>query len=109
LTGGQAADVSQGGALIEGLSSDAVIADKGYDSDALVSKAESAGAEAVIPPRSNRKESRVVDWYLYKERNHVERFMNRVKHYRRVATRYDKTARNYLTFVHVAAIMLLLR
>lgn len=109
LTGGQAADITQGEALIEDLPTDAVIADKGYDSDALVSRVESGGAEAVIPPRSNRKAPRTIDGHLYKHRNVVERFMNLIKHCRRVATRYEKTARNFLGFVHVAASMVLLR
>jgi len=62
----------------------------------------------VIPPRRNRKEKREIDQNLYKDRNKIERFFNRIKHYRRVATRYDKTARNYLAFVHVASIVTLL-
>jgi transposase len=85
-----------------------VIADKGYDSDKLVATIEAAGAVAVIPPRSNRKEPRDYDRHLYKARNLVERFINRVKQCRRVATRYDKTARNYLAFWQLASIMVLL-
>ena len=79
MTGGQAADISQGGALIEGLSTDAVIADKGYDSDALVSKVESIRPEAVIPPRTNRKDPREIDGHLHRQRNLVERFIDRIK------------------------------
>ena len=109
LTPGQQADVTQAEALLEGYQPDAVLADKGYDSDALVKTIEAKGAKAVIPPKSNRKEPREYDKHLYKERNLVERFMNRIKHYRRVATRYEKTARNFLGFVHVAAIMALLQ
>lgn len=58
---------------------EAVIADKGYDSDGLVATIEAAGAEAIIPPRSNRKTQRTVDWHRYKARNLVERFFNRLK------------------------------
>ena len=83
----------------------AVLADKGYDSAALVAKIEAMGAEAVIPSRKNRKRPRVHDGELYKERNRVERFFGRIKHYRRVATRYEKAARNYESFLHVACIM----
>jgi transposase len=107
-TAGQVADVTQAEALIDDLAVAHVIADKGYDSAKLVESIEAAGAEAVIPPRSNRKQLRGYDRHLYKERNLVERFINRVKHCRRVATRYDKTARNYLAFWQLASIMVLL-
>ncbi len=83
----------------------AVIADKGYDCDALLTFIHSKGAEAVIPSRRNRKEKRQIDDNLYKDRNKIERFFNRMKHFRRIATRYEKTARNYLAFVHLAALM----
>ena len=108
VTAGQAADVTQAEALMKGLAVEHVIADKGYDSDDLVEAIAAAGAEAVIPPRSNRREPRDYDRHLYKERNLVERFINRVKQCRRVATRYDKTARNYLAFWQLASIMVLL-
>jgi transposase len=74
----------------------------------LVGAIESGGAKAVIPPRSNRKTPREYDEHLYKERNLVERFLNKAKHCRRVATRYEKTARNYLSFWYLASIMILL-
>ena len=108
LTGGQEADINQGVALIEGHDADAVIADKGYDGDDFVEAIEAGGAVAVIPPKKNRVFKREYDKNLYKERNLAERFINRIKHYRRVATRYEKTARNFLGFVHLAAIMVLL-
>lgn len=72
-----------------------IIADKGYDSDAFVLIITDTGAQAVIPPRSNRKEQRFYDAELYKERNLVERFFQKAKHYRRIATRYERLARNY--------------
>ena len=75
----------------------------------LIDYIKSRGAEAVIPPRSNLKEQREYDRHLYKERNLVERFINRIKQFRRVATRYEKTARNFLAFVQVAAITVLLQ
>ncbi len=109
LTPGQKADVTQGEALIEGHDADAVIADKGYDSDPLVRRIEAQGAEAVIPPKTNRKVLRAYNKHLYKERNKVERFIHLLKQCRRVATRYDKTDPNYLGFVYVAAVMILLR
>ncbi len=109
LTAGQEADVTQAEALIEGHEAGAVIADKAFDSDAVVAAAKRQGAEAVIPPKKNRKVPRVYDEHLYKERKKVEWFINLIKQYRRVATRYEKTARNFLGFVHVASIMILLR
>ena len=108
LTGGQEADINQGPALIEGHDAKAVIADKGYDGDDFVATIEARGAEAVIPPKKNRIFKREYDKHTYKERNLAERFINRIKQFRRVATRYEKTARNFLGFVHVAAIMVLL-
>jgi transposase len=107
-TAGQVADVTQAEALVSGIAAEHVIADKGYDSSDLVEAIEAGGAEAVIPSRSNRKEPREYDEHLYKERNLVERFLNKVKHCRRVATRYEKTARNYLAFWQLASIMVLL-
>ena len=94
--------------MVAGLEVEPVIADQGYDSDQLVEVIEAEGAEAVIPPRSNRKRKRDYDRHLSKERNLVERFINRVKQCRRIATRYEKTARNYLAFWQLASIMVLL-
>lgn len=108
VTPGQQAEVTQAPALLAGYAPEAVIADKGYDSDALVGRIAVGGAEVVIPPRRNRKAQRAYDRNLYADRNKVERLFNRLKQYRRVATRYDKTARNYLAFVEVGAIVTLL-
>lgn len=95
--------------LLAGFPPAVVIADKAYDSKALVERIAARGAEAVIPPRSNRKEQREYDRDRYKDRNLGERFWHKLKQYRRVATRYEKTAQNFLAFVHVASIMILLR
>ena len=81
----------------------AVLADKGYDADAFVDQIEALGAEAVIPSRKNRTQVREHDAELYKDRHKVECFFGRIKHYRRVATRYEKTARNYLALLHLAS------
>jgi len=102
LTGGQEADITQGAALIEAIPTGAVIADKGYDSDQLIECIEAAGAQAIIPPRKNRTTQRPVDWHRYKARNLVERFFNRLKQFRRLATRYDKLARRFNAFLHLA-------
>ena len=109
LTPGQAADVTQAETLIEGVPFEVVIADRGYDSQAVVGVIERGGGEAVIPSRKNRKVQRAYDRERYRDRNLVERFWAKMKHYRRVATRYEKTARNFLAMIHVASIMLLLR
>ncbi len=109
LTPGQKGDVTQAEPLLKGYSPAAVTADKTYDSDSLVKTVETKGAEAVIPPKANRKQPRDFDRYLYKVRNLVERFINRIKQYRRVATRYEKTGRNFLAFIPVASVMVLLQ
>ena len=109
LTGGQVADVTQAEPLIDAHEADAYILDKAYDSDGVVRAAQRRGGEAVIPSKKNRKVARDYDKHLSKERKKVEWFINLLKQYRRVATRYEKTARNFLGFVHVASIMILLR
>ena len=108
LTGGEEADINQGEALIEGHDAKPMTADKSYGGDKFVAAIEATGAVAVIPPNKNRIVKRGYDKHLYKERDLAERFINRIKQHRRVATRYEKTARNFLGFVHVAAIMALL-
>jgi putative transposase len=100
---GQEHDVTRAEELLASHEPEFVIADKGYDSDDLIEVISEHGAKAVIPPRSNRNEKRRYSKRRYKQRNLVERFINRLKHYRRIATRYEKTARNYLTFVNFAA------
>jgi len=109
LTAGQEADVTQAEPLIDEHEAGAYILDKAYDSDAVVAAARRRGAQAVIPSKKNRKVPREYDKHLYKERKKVEWFFSLLKQYRRVATRYEKTARNFLGFVHVASIIVLLR
>lgn len=101
LTAGQVADIKEAEALIEGFQTQAVIGDKGYDADALVARIEASGAQAVIPPRKNRTQQRSYDHDLYKTRNLVERFFNRLKQFRRIATRYEKLARNFASMVNL--------
>jgi transposase len=102
ITEGQVADITCAQELVEGLRAEAIIADKGYDADAFVQSIRASRAKAVIPPRSHRKARRRYDRALYRQRNLVERFFNRIKHFRRVATRYDKLAHSYLIFVSIA-------
>jgi transposase len=109
LSPGQDADVTHAPKLLGDLKPEAVLGDKGYDSDGLVAQIETRGATVVIPARANRKEPREYDQVLYKERNKVERFIGLLKQCRRVATRYEKTARNFLGMVTLAAITIWLR
>lgn len=102
LSAGQVADIECAAQTIKDLPAQAVIADKGYDADHFIAKIEAAGAQAVIPPRSNRIAQRDFDRHLYRERNLIERFFARIKHFRRIATRYDKLASSFLSFVHLA-------
>ena len=117
MTPGPRHDITQAEALLKQCSLtpeqraeiEAVLADKGYDSDAFIEMIAVLEAEAVIPSRKGRKAPRDYDVELYKARNLVERFFNRIKHYRRVATRYEKSVQNYVSFLHVASIMVWLR
>ncbi len=110
LSAGQRSDISQADVWGFGLSFDVLIADKGYDSDKFIENVKrDQGAEIVIQPRKNRREPREVDLEKYRERNAVDRLFNRVKPFRPGATRYDKTAQNYLAFWHLACVHLLLR
>jgi transposase len=108
LTGANAADSPHLPALVAGVSTRAVVADKGYDADVNRAAVTAAGAEPCIPPRKNRTAPVPYDRHLYRERNAIERFFGRVKQYRRVATRYDKKAQNFLGFVWVATLGILL-
>lgn len=103
LTAGQKSEYTQADALIEGFDAQYVLADKGYDSDVFVTTIESHPAIPVIPPRSNRTVLRDYDQHVYKERNLVERFFQKMKHYRRIATRFERLARNYLAMISLVA------
>jgi transposase len=94
-------DVKEAQALIQDLEVCALIADKGYDSDSLIEHLQVRRIKPVIPPRANRKSKRDCDFALYAERNLVERFFNIIKHFRGIATRYEKTARNFLAGLHL--------
>ena len=106
LTAGQASEYGQANTLIEGFSADYVLADKGYDSNAFVRAIYDTGATPVIPSRRNRKQPREYDRELYKERNIVERLFQKLKQFRRIATRYERLGRNYLGMLHIAASMI---
>lgn len=109
-TGANESDTAQAEALSAGHEPEAVVADRGFDKQALVHEIESRGAAAaVIPTQRGREEQRAVGRHLYRERNVCERFWSRAKQYRRVAMRYEKKAANFLAFVKVAAIMVMLK
>ena len=101
LTGGHVHDVTQAQVLTQEIEPAALLADKGYDSDGFLEHLEVRCIKPVIPPRANRKTPRECDFALYCERNLVERFFNNIKHFRAIATRYEKTARNFLAGVHL--------
>ncbi len=106
LTPGQASDMAAYEDLMqeEAPNPTAMLADKGYDSDAIRNDLERRGADPVIPTKSNRKLQKPVDKAKYALRNRIERFFNRLKHSRRIATRYDKLASSFLGFVQLATI-----
>ncbi len=106
VTAGQVGDSTQAERLLEGAQTAHVIADRGYDSDRLLQKIEELGAVAVVPPKSNRKEQREYDRELYKERNLIERIFNKLKRFRRIATRYDRKALYFRSFLYLAASLL---
>ena len=110
LTAGQAHDQTAVPALLSDLAPGCdVVADRGYDSDAVLNFINQAGARPHIPSLSRRLVRRSVDPATYRQRNLVERFFNKLKHFRRIATRFDKLARNYLAAVLLASTKLWLR
>ena len=88
---------------LTGLKASHVIADKGYDSNKILAFVRQRGAVAVIPPKSNRKNPQVYDREIYKQRNLIERAFNKLKHWRRIATRYDRRSLYFLAALHLAA------
>lgn len=102
LTGGQAHDITEAPALLAGFQVEQVIADKAFDSNAFLALIEAMGAQAVIPPLSTRLEPRSYDRHAYRERHLIECLFNRLKQFRRIATRYEKLARNFLSMLNLA-------
>ena len=94
--------MTQAQALAAEVEPEALIGDKGYDADSLIKALRVRRIKPVIPPKANRSVKRDCDYALYAERNLIERFFNTLKHFRDIATRYEKTARNYLAGVHLA-------
>ena len=109
LTAGQAHDILTAPALLEGMQGGAVIADKAYDTNDLRQRIADAGMRAVIPSKRSRKLAIPHDATLYKARNRIERCFNKLKHFRRFATRFDRRDIHFLAFIHLAAAMLWMR
>ena len=104
LTPGQAHDLEGADALLPQMQADALLADKAFDADErVIEPLLAAGKTIVIPPKSNRKVQRSYDKELYKARHLMENFFCKLKQYRAIATRYDKTARNFLASIYLAA------
>jgi transposase len=108
LTRGQAGDAPQAIALLEGLSAGAVVADRADDSHTILAWVAGQGAVPMIPPHPTHARSRATDWSLYKERSRIEIMIGMIRRSRRVSVRFDRLARPYLAFVHLAAACILL-
>jgi transposase len=108
LTPGQDHDLTCAEPLIENADPEALIGDKAYDADPFLETLTQRGITPVIPPKANRNIKRECDFALYCERNLIERFFNRLKHFRAIATRCDKLARNFLAGTQLAAVTILL-
>ena len=109
LTGGQQHDITQAEELIAGYAGEHVLADKGYDAQEFRQHILELGMMPVIPPRSNRKAPADYDRHLYRERHMVECFINKIKHYRRIFSRFEKLDTRYLGFLHFTAALIWLR
>lgn len=109
IAAGQSHDILAAPALLDGHRPRAVLADRAYDSNALRQHLDQIGARAVIPSTRSRKAPIPHDPVIYKLRNRIERCFNKLKHFRRFATRYDRLALHYLAFIHLAASMIWMR
>jgi len=103
ITPGQRNDCTQATELLKGLKAENVLADKGYDADAIIAAVEESGGIAVIPPKSNRKIKREYDAELYKERHKIECLFGFFKHYRRLFARFEKIKTRFEAFLHFVA------
>jgi transposase len=109
LTAGQVHDIVAAPALLEGIEGSAVIADKAYDSNDFRRLIADAGMLPVIPSTRSRNVPIPHDKTLYKARNRIERCFNKLKHFRRFSTRFDRRAIHFLAFIHLAAAMIWMR
>ena len=109
LTPGQESDSPWAIAILTDFEFATLLADKGYDTDEIRDFLQVRGSDACIPPKANRTVQYHYDKHLYKERNLVERFFNKIKQFRRLATRYEKTARNFLAMLTLVATLIWMR
>lgn len=109
LTGGNRNDITQAENLVEGMSNTTVLADKGYDSDQYVTALQNQGCKAVIPSRVSAKTPRELNKELYKKRHLIENFFSKIKWYRRVFSRYEKTRAAFLGFTEFASALICAR
>ena len=109
LTGVQRHDITQAENLAAAYQFERLIADRSYDAQDFLHTIAERKAEVVIPPRTNRKEQREYDKHLYKERHLIECFINKIKHYRRIFSRFDKLAKRYLGFLSFVGALIWLR
>lgn len=109
LTGGQAAECKQAIPLLQNVSAEAVLADKAYDTNEFRDWLKARGIKAVIPPKTNRKDDILCDFWHYKERHAIECLFGKLKYYRRISTRYDKKTINYRGMLCLASIFIWLR
>jgi transposase len=109
LAGGERNDITQAANLIENFSAEAVLADKGYDANDFIRRIEAQNSAVVIRSKVNRKVQRTIDEHLYKERHLIENQIGKLKHFRRVFSRFDKLAKNYLSFIYFASTIIWLR
>jgi transposase len=109
LAPGNSHDILAVPALLQGHRPKAVLADRAYDANSLRQHLDQIGAEAVIPSTRSRRAPIPHDTIIYKLRNRIERCFNKLKHFRRFATRYDRLASHYLAFIHIAASIIWMR
>lgn len=109
LTPGQRNDITQANSLIQNINDMILVADKGYDSNALIEQLEKQKCIAVIQPKRNRKIQRKYDEHIYKERHLIECFFSKIKHFRRIFSRFDKTTMAFLSFLQFVGIFIWLR
>lgn len=109
LTGGQRHDITQAQALLEGFDLERLIADRGYAAEHFIAWLLERGIEVVIPPHQRAKLLREYDEWVYRERHLIECFINKIKHFRRIFSRYDKLDSSYLGFLHLVSSLIWLR